>query len=236
MTNIDVAFSGGKDSAAMLLRMIELGEKIDNIYFANTGLEYPEQYKYIKKIQSEIKRKITFVQPDTTFWIWFYGKWTRGMYEGEMRGFPRIVTHGFCCRELKVKPMNKIRNTDNTLCLGIASDEGHRVQKEKNLRYPLMEWGWSEDRCTHYLKQRKLENPLYKRLSRTGCWLCPKQSMASLKFLYDEHPRMWNHMKKLEKESPNGFHPSRDLNELENKWKGQCKLNQYFDERDFGWR
>jgi len=37
-----VAFSGGKDSTAMLLRMIELKKPIDVILFADTGLEYPE--------------------------------------------------------------------------------------------------------------------------------------------------------------------------------------------------
>ena len=36
-----VNFSGGKDSTAMLLRMIELGEHIDVIQFADTGYEFP---------------------------------------------------------------------------------------------------------------------------------------------------------------------------------------------------
>ena len=32
-----VSFSGGKDSTAMLLRLIELDEKIDAIVFADNG-------------------------------------------------------------------------------------------------------------------------------------------------------------------------------------------------------
>lgn len=35
---IVVSFSGGKDSTAMLLHMIELGEHIDEVISADTGL------------------------------------------------------------------------------------------------------------------------------------------------------------------------------------------------------
>jgi len=41
-----VSFSGGKDSTAMLLRMIELDMSIDKIIFVDTGLEFPELYIY----------------------------------------------------------------------------------------------------------------------------------------------------------------------------------------------
>jgi 3'-phosphoadenosine 5'-phosphosulfate sulfotransferase (PAPS reductase)/FAD synthetase len=221
---INIAFSGGKDSTAMLLRMIELNEQIDNIYFANTGLEYPEMYKYIKMIEKHINRKITFVQPNTSFWHWFYGNWTRGNKTNEIRGFPMVLTHGFCCRELKVKPLEKLKQKGDITCLGICIDEGWRVQNDKNLRYPLIEWKWTEDHCNYYLKEKKLENPLYKRLSRTGCWLCPKQSIESLHYLYDNYPLLWNHLKKLEKLSPHGFHHQRKLIDFENKWKNQFKL------------
>lgn len=37
-----VMFSGGKDSTAMLIKMIEEGQKIDKIVFADTMLEFPE--------------------------------------------------------------------------------------------------------------------------------------------------------------------------------------------------
>jgi len=37
-------FSGGKDSTAMLLRMIDKGRRPDKIVFADTGMEFPEMY------------------------------------------------------------------------------------------------------------------------------------------------------------------------------------------------
>ena len=48
MMNI-VSFSGGKDSTAMLLMMIEKGMKIDKVIFCDTGAEFPQMYEHIKK-------------------------------------------------------------------------------------------------------------------------------------------------------------------------------------------
>ncbi len=43
-----VSFSGGKDSTAMLLMVIEYGMQIDDIIFCDTGKEFPEMYEHIK--------------------------------------------------------------------------------------------------------------------------------------------------------------------------------------------
>ena len=49
-----VSFSGGKDSTAMLLHMIELDMPIDMIVFADTDMEFPELYDYIDRVPSRI--------------------------------------------------------------------------------------------------------------------------------------------------------------------------------------
>lgn len=46
-----VSFSGGKDSTAMLLMMIEKGMQIDDIIFCDTGKEFPEMYEHIKQVE-----------------------------------------------------------------------------------------------------------------------------------------------------------------------------------------
>ena len=50
-----VSFSGGKDSTAMLLRMLEEGMQVDIILFCDTGLEFPQLYKHVKKIEQNIR-------------------------------------------------------------------------------------------------------------------------------------------------------------------------------------
>ena len=38
------SFSGGKDSTAMVLRMLEIGEQLDEVLFCDTYMEFPEPY------------------------------------------------------------------------------------------------------------------------------------------------------------------------------------------------
>ena len=59
-----VSFSGGKDSTAMLLKLIEENRPIDEIIFIDTGLEFQEMYEHIKKVENFINRKITILKSD----------------------------------------------------------------------------------------------------------------------------------------------------------------------------
>jgi len=95
-----VCFSGGKDSTAMLIRMIEKKIEFDEVVFSDTELEFPEMYVYD---------------------------------------------------------------------------------------------------CIEYLKERNLENPLYQKFSRLGCWLCPKQSKKSLIVLKNDYPKLWVKLLELNK-------------------------------------
>ena len=52
-----VSFSGGKDSTAMLLKMVEKRMQIDCILFCDTGLEFPEMYGHIAKVERDIGRE-----------------------------------------------------------------------------------------------------------------------------------------------------------------------------------
>lgn len=54
-----VSFSGGKDSTAMLLKMIEEKIDIDCVLFCDTGLEFPQMYEHIDKVERETGIHIT---------------------------------------------------------------------------------------------------------------------------------------------------------------------------------
>ena len=45
-----LSLSGGKDSTALLLLMIERGLPIDAVIWADTGMEFPEMYAHIAKV------------------------------------------------------------------------------------------------------------------------------------------------------------------------------------------
>ncbi len=61
------SFSGGKDSTAMLLRMLEEKMPVDVILFCDTGLEFPALYDHIRKVERDIGREITVVKNPNDF-------------------------------------------------------------------------------------------------------------------------------------------------------------------------
>lgn len=62
-----VSFSGGKDSTAMLLMMLEKGLQIDDIVFMDTGVEFPEMYEHIEKVEKYINHKVTRLKAEKSF-------------------------------------------------------------------------------------------------------------------------------------------------------------------------
>ena len=54
-----VSLSGGKDSTAMLLMMLERKMPVDIILFCDTGLEFPDMYKHLEKVEKYTGKKIT---------------------------------------------------------------------------------------------------------------------------------------------------------------------------------
>lgn len=191
-----VSFSGGKDSTAMLLRMIELKMPIDEIVFADTTFEFPELYDYIKKVEKHIGRKITILRPDPElFKKWFYGKVTRGANEGKTRGFPLKAFPCWWTRESKIKPLAKFQKDAEEVYIGIAFDEQNRISKIKSkIKYPLNEWKWTEQDCIDYLNKKNMFNCLYVNFDRLGCWHCPKQGIKSLYILWKNYPELWKQM------------------------------------------
>ena len=66
-----VSFSGGKDSTAMLLRMLDEGMPVDVILFCDTGLEFPAMYDHVAKVERDIGREITKLKPERDYEYYF---------------------------------------------------------------------------------------------------------------------------------------------------------------------
>jgi len=62
MNNI-ISLSGGKDSTAMLLMMLERKEPIHSVVFSDTGWEFPAMYAHLDLLEKRTGVKIWRLQP-----------------------------------------------------------------------------------------------------------------------------------------------------------------------------
>lgn len=58
-----VSLSGGKDSTAMLLMMIERGIPIHSIVFFDTGWEFPQMHEHIDLLEKRTGKRIDRIKP-----------------------------------------------------------------------------------------------------------------------------------------------------------------------------
>ena len=61
------SFSGGKDSTYLVLRLHELGIKMTDIVYFDTGWEFPHMEGHIAQVEDIIKQKITRLTPRESF-------------------------------------------------------------------------------------------------------------------------------------------------------------------------
>ena len=66
-----VSLSGGKDSTAMLLRLLEEKRPVDLILFCDTGLEFPQMYEHLAHLEAYIGRPITRLKAEHDFEYYF---------------------------------------------------------------------------------------------------------------------------------------------------------------------
>lgn len=223
-----VSFSGGKDSTAMLLLMIEKGILIDEIIFLDTGVEFPEMYKHIEKVERYIDRKITKLKAENSYeYMMFEHKKKKGKNKGQKGYSWADFRNRWCTQYLKKQVMNrylkeKYKNIEIIEYHGIAADETKRLikNKEKNIKYPLAEWGVIEKEALEYCYKKGFNwDGLYEKFDRVSCWCCPLKNLKELKVIYKEYPKYWEKLKEWDSKTYRKFRADYSILDLEKKFK-----------------
>lgn len=229
-----VSFSGGKDSTAMLLGMLERDMKIDCILFCDTGLEFPAMYDHIAKVEKDIGRKITSVRAEHTYEELMFDVPVRRsadspvvrQYGAQLNGYgwpgPR---QRWCTTRLKAMPrerfLRELRKQYEVIeYVGIAADEQYRLERANNQnpnhRHPLVDWGWTERDCLRYCYVRGYDwDGLYEHFKRVSCWCCPLQSLTELRELHQHFPGLWEQLKTWDKRTWRNFRADYSVENLE---------------------
>lgn len=184
-------FSGGKDSTALLLKLLEEGRQVDEILYCNTGMEFPEMYDHIEKVEKYIGREITKLTPPRSFEELLY-----------KYGIPTPKVR-WCTKSLKIRVIEKyLCGREYTQYMGFAVGEENRKAKFDSSKYlfPLIDdFHMTEKDCLQYCYERGFDwNGLYKKMDRLSCWCCPLQKISDFKVIYEDYPDYWNQLKKWE--------------------------------------
>ena len=179
---VAVSYSGGKDSLATLLLVLDAGIK-PNLLFVDTGLEFEETRKNVMKTASRYDLRLIVESAGESFWknLEHFG--------------PPAKDFRWCCKTCKLGPATQLiqRNFPGGVLSFIgqrAYESQQRAEKSSVWRNP---WTpnqlaaspiqkWTALHVWLYLLSKAADvNPLYEDgLERIGCFMCPATDLAEL--------------------------------------------------------
>ncbi len=182
-----VSYSGGKDSLATLLLVIEAGIDTDML-FVDTGIELPETIENVRKTAERYDLNLKTKTTEGGYWdsVEYFG--------------PSARDYRWCCKTCKLGPIAGLIKEEYKD--GVLSFIGQRRYESENRMQHGDTWdnpwipgqvgtspiqNWTALHVWMYLFSREAEyNPWYERgFERIGCWLCPASDLAELEILRD---------------------------------------------------
>lgn len=216
-----LSLSGGKDSVALLLWLLEHKDKypLDEVVYCNM-LKW--EYDCIENVISRCKEmclehKITFTQFDINMDNFFKYSWCGGT-----------------CRwgtTLKTQTLKKYYESvykDYTIIeyLGYAKGEEKRINRnfDNTIKiYPLIENGITENDCLvmcykHHIHWIDDGKELYDYLDRVSCKYCRNKNLKELEAIYKHFNKYWEELHLMQNQTHLQYYKRYSLAELEAKF------------------
>lgn len=239
--------SFGKDSIAMILKIISEGLPLDEIVYCKVmynneiSAEYPEHEYFINNVGKpwveSLGIKFTQIEASVSFEEYAYRKITNGKHKGKLNGFPYIMG-AWCNSRLKLSPINKYFKSmgKHFRYIGIAYDEPKRyLRLSENEISPLYDLKITESEAMEICKSSNLLSPAYEYFDRTGCWFCNKNKLQDARTIFTRYPLLWDKLKEMQKDflinKTLGIYYKKDISvldlekrfNLEKQFTRQCK-------------
>lgn len=214
------SFSGGKDSVAMVLKLIELNYNLDEVIFYDTQLEFDCIYKNVLKMKDICNSKcikFTILKSNNSV---YYDMLIRPV--NTRNGLPKYG-YGWCggrCRwgtTFKTQSITRyLKGRTYKEYVGIAFDELDRV-KEKN--YPLVDLKITEKMALDYCYSQGFDwvedgIRLYDVLDRVSCYCCRNKNLKELKAMYQFLPSYWKRLEGLQSRIDEPFKKNKSIFDL----------------------
>lgn len=207
MINV-IAYSGGKDSTALLLWAMRTGLTPRRVVFCDTGWEHPATLAYVEEIERLTGERIVQVRGPETF----------EERVRRLRGFPSAGIK-WCTDELKIQPtrreLDRLRDeTDDVQVLvGVRAEESRKraamPEREWSKAYdcevwrPILSWTLADVVAEHHRAGVPL-NPLYRLgAERVGCWPCINAGKTEIELVARLDPERIDRIRELERVTKN---------------------------------
>lgn len=191
-----LSLSGGKDSTALLLYILEAGLPLDEVrYFYEGSWGFPELFDNVLSLKGTLDVPIKIVQADYPLDYYMFDMPYKHSPTGKGYGWPAY--HFRWCNRIKARELNRGLKKGDFVYIGIAADEKHRTLKKGkpgrlNFLYPLVDAGLTSKDMVPYCVGKGYDfGGLYQYFHRTGCFMCPLTSLQSLRTLFFHFPDLW---------------------------------------------
>ena len=191
-----VSFSGGKDSTAMLIRLIENDYQVDDILYVDVGnWMWDVAKEHNKLVEEKLGVKITTLDVSDElrkgFLRWgfpsFLNRWCTGIKRDTMRDYIK----------------QKYGERAIIQYVGYCSDEVKRTSKKLysyyDTEYPLVDAGITTNQALEICKDYGFDfGGVYEHHSHFNCWLCPLQKRKELEYIIGNEPDKWDILRNMQ--------------------------------------
>ena len=180
---VNVSFSGGKDSTAVLNLARKAG--VTSAFFIDTGLEFPETLEFVAK------QGVTMVPPGGDFW------------SAVRKAGPPAKDNRWCCKLLKLFPLKQYLETLGP-CLTVQGNRWYESWNRSGIDIttqnpanplqlnlsPIRHWRAFEVFLYIWWQEIPYSSLYDMGFERIGCFLCPAMLEAEYELMRKTHPQM----------------------------------------------
>lgn len=220
-----VCFSGGKDSTAMLIHLLENNCQIDDILYVDVGdWIWDSAKEHIQKVEKQFNVSITKLDVsdklDKGFQRWgfpsFFNRWCTSIKRNTMRDYLR-AEYG--------------RERESIVqYIGYCSDEANRIGRKLynayDVEYPLVEAGVTTSDALQMCKDYGFDfGGVYNHHTHFNCWLCPLQTISEVEWIIANDKEKWNYLRELQHCTDGYYNNGKTVFDYEKRfWEKNCEV------------
>ena len=233
-TYYNMCFSGGRESAAATIKLLEIGAPVDSIIFADTKAEKKPTYEFVSEFFTYIKKH----HPEIPCYTTVANQKDLYDYYIKRYGCLPIIMNRACTRLFKILPIYKKTRQlmasgqkKSVQYIGMNKRETSRMHSAQvgwvSNSFPLCDLGISRDMCEIILYQHGLSLP-----PKSSCIICPHMSIDELKEMRETDPEAWEKAKEAEAATQHTIKLTKrkrrySLIQMEHDWDNTKKLPEF---------